>query len=58
MGKGNIKINLILNILGFALLIVGGVIIRFAKDEIFSILGGIVIAIAVGLISISRYMAK
>lgn len=58
MRKGNIKINLILDILGFTLLIVGGAIIRFAKDEVFSILGGIVIAIAVGLLSISRYIIK
>ena len=58
MRKGHVKISFILDVLGFISLIVGGAIVRFAKDEIVSILGGIVIAIGVGLLSISRYVAK
>ena len=50
--------SLILDFLGFALLILGGAMIRYAKDEVISIFGGIVIAIGVGLVSFSRYLLK
>lgn len=55
--KGMLKLPFIMDLLGFALLIVGGAIIRFAKDEVSSIFGGIVIAIGVALLSFSRYIA-
>jgi len=56
--KGMARVPFILDLLGFALLIVGGGLIRYAKDELISIFGGIVIAIGVGLLSFSRYIIK
>ncbi|MBI2669097.1 hypothetical protein HYX14_04615 [Candidatus Woesearchaeota archaeon] len=56
--KGAINLAVILDLLGFALLIVGGGMIRYAKDELISIFGGVVIAIGVGLLSFSRYITK
>ncbi len=56
--KGVINLGVILDLLGFALLIVGGGMIRYTKDELISIFGGIVIAIGVGLLSFSRYITK
>ena len=52
------RVPFILDLLGFALLIVGGGLIRYAKDELNSIFGGIVIAIGVGLLSFSRYILR
>ena len=56
--KGVARTALILDFLGFMLLIVGGGLIRYATDEVSSIFGGIVIAISVGLLSLSRYIGK
>ncbi len=56
--KGAFHLPVILDLLGFALLVVGGGMIRYAKDELISIFGGIVIAIGVGLLSFSRYIIK
>lgn len=56
--KGTLHLPVILDLLGFALLVVGGGMIRYAKDEFISIFGGIVIAIGVGLLSFSRYIIK
>ncbi len=56
--KGAMNLAVILDLLGFALLIVGGGMIRYAKDELISIFGGVIIAIGVGLLSFSRYIIK
>lgn len=56
--KGIARVPFILDLLGFALLIVGGGLIRYAKDELISVFGGVVIAIGVGLLSFSRYIIK
>jgi len=52
------RVPFVLDLLGFALLIVGGGLIRYAKDELISVFGGIVIAIGVGLLSFARYLPK
>lgn len=43
-----------LDIVGFALLLIGGAMIRFAKDEVFSIIGGFVLAGGVAVLSLTR----
>ncbi|MBS3124501.1 hypothetical protein J4437_07795 [Candidatus Woesearchaeota archaeon] len=47
-----------MDIIGFALVILGAAMIRLAKDEIFSILGGFVMAGGVALLSITRLIQK
>lgn len=56
--KGITRAPFILDLLGFALVVVGGGLIRYAKEELISIFGGVVIAIGVGLLSFSRYIGK
>ncbi|HLC71011.1 MAG TPA: hypothetical protein VJI32_03335 [Candidatus Nanoarchaeia archaeon] len=56
--KGIAKVPFVLDLLGFVLLLVGGGMIRYAKDEIISIFGGMVMAVGVGLLSLSRYILK
>ena len=45
---------ILLDVIGFSLLIVGAAMIRFARDEIFSILGGFVLAGGVAVLSATR----
>ncbi|MBI2146168.1 hypothetical protein HYU22_02415 [Candidatus Woesearchaeota archaeon] len=47
-----------LDIIGFALVFLGAALIRFARDEIFSILGGFVMAGGVAVLSITRLIQK
>lgn len=56
--KGIARVPFILDFLGFALVVVGGGLIRYAREELISIFGGVVIAIGVGLLSFSRYIIK
>jgi len=57
--QGKAKTLLIaLDVLGFILLFIGAGIIRFAKDEVISILGGFVLAAAVAVLSITRAIGK
>ncbi len=55
--KANILI-VSLDVIGFALLLLGAVLIRYAKDEITSILGGFVLAGGVTLLSLTRLISK
>lgn len=47
-----------MDVIGFTLLFVGAGLIRYAKDEITSVLGGFVLAGAVTIISLTRLMYK
>lgn len=55
--KSNILL-IALDIIGFALLFVGGALIRFSKEEVLSILGGFVLAGGVAVLSLSRLFSK
>jgi len=46
------------DIIAFILLIVGGGLVRYAPSEIISVLGGFVMAGAVTILSLSRYLGK
>ena len=52
------SVVLSLNVIGFALVLLGAGLIRFARDEIFSILGGFVMAGGVAVLSITRLIQK
>lgn len=57
--KGKINtLILSLDIIGFFLLLVGVALIRYARDEIVSILGGFVMAGGITLLSLTRLIAK
>ena len=47
-----------MDIVGFVLLLTGGVLIGFAKDEVSSIIGGFVLAGAVTILSLTRLLNK
>lgn len=47
-----------LDIIGFFLLVVGAAMIRYARDEIISILGGFVMAGGVTLLSLTRLLGR
>jgi hypothetical protein len=47
-----------LDIIGFALVLVGAAMIRYAKDELFTIIGGFVMAGGVAVLSITRLVKK
>jgi hypothetical protein len=47
-----------LDVIGFLLVFVGAGLIRFAKDELISILGGFVLAGGVAVISLTRFINK
>ena len=55
--KGN-ALLIGLDTVGFALLLVGGVMIRFATNDIFSIIGGFVLAGGVAVLSLTRLIPK
>ena len=57
--KGKLNVLLLsLDIIGFAILLIGAALIRFSKDEITSIIGGFVLAGAVAILSITRLIKK
>ena len=43
-----------LDVIGFLILLTGGALIRFAKDEVLAITGGFVLAGGVAVLSITR----
>lgn len=47
-----------LDVIGFALLLLGAGLIRYTKDEVTSILGGFVLAGGVTLLSLTRLIGK
>lgn len=55
MRKGSFTIKNGMDIVGFALLILGGIMLRYGKDEFTAISGGFVIAGGMTIISLSRY---
>jgi len=44
----------VLDVIGFSLLVLGAAMIRFAQEELFSILGGFVLAGGVAVLSVTR----
>ncbi len=55
------KINTLIlgmDVVGFALVLAGTGLIRYAKDEIISILGGFVLAGGVTVIGLTRLISK
>ncbi|MEK6848566.1 MAG: hypothetical protein AABX65_02955 [Nanoarchaeota archaeon] len=56
--KGASSIVMALDVIGFVLLVIGGALIRFSKDEVISILGGFVLAGGVTIISITRIIGR
>jgi len=57
--KGKLNVLLLsLDIIGFAILLIGAALIRFSKDEITSIIGGFVLVGAVAILSITRLIKK
>lgn len=52
--KGASSLIIVLGIVGFGLVILGGALVRYSKDEVISILGGLVMAAGVTTLSISR----
>jgi len=55
------KINSLImgfDILGFATIFLGSVLIRFSKDEVTPIIGGLVMAIGVAVLGVSRLIPK
>ena len=55
--KGN-ALLIGLDIIGFALLIIGGVLIRYSGSDVFSIIGGFVLAGGVAILSLTRLIPK
>lgn len=57
--KGKLNVLLLsLDIIGFCLLAVGAGLIRFAKDEVITILGGFVLAGGVTILSLTRLLNR
>ncbi len=46
----------VLDFIGFGLIFLGAVMTRYAKEEVVSISGGIIVAIGLALLAISRYV--
>ena len=47
-----------MDVIGFALILLGAGMIRLAKDEILAILGGFVLAGGVAVLGITRFLSK
>ena len=47
-----------MDVIGFALIFVGGALIRFSKEDISSIVGGFILAGGVAILSITRLISK
>ena len=56
--KGQNKLIIALDVVGFVLIGVGAALIRFAKDDIISILGGFVMGGGITILSITRLIKK
>jgi len=56
-GKGGVFI-LALCIISFALLFIGAVVLRYASNKPVSYLGGLIMAAAITLLAISRWMPR
>ena len=56
--KGLSPIIIAMDVIGFALILLGAGMIRFAKDEILAILGGFVLAGGVAVLGITRFLSK
>ncbi len=55
--KGNTSI-IIIDVMAFFLMAVGAGLVRYAQNEVVSISGGVIVAIGLALLSISRYLIK
>lgn len=53
--KGSVAI-VTLDVIGFGLIFVGAVITRYARDEVLSISGSVIVAVGLALLAISRYV--
>jgi len=51
--KGNIT-KIILDVLGFVLILGGSLLVRYNSSDKIGIIGGILVAIGVGLLSLAR----
>ena len=56
--KGINSLIIGLDIVGFALIVVGGALIRYSKDEVLALIGGFVLAGGVTVLSITRLIGK
>ncbi|MEK6952636.1 MAG: hypothetical protein AABX29_06490 [Nanoarchaeota archaeon] len=52
--KGQHITKIILDVLGFILILGGSLLVRYNPNDKISIIGGILVAIGVGLLSLSR----
>lgn len=51
-------LNLALDIIGFALVVAGATLLRYASHELLSILAGAIVAVGLTILSASRYFIK
>ncbi len=58
MTKKGTYLSVGLDIVGFALLLVGGALIRFSGNDVFSIIGGFVLAGGVAVLSLTRLIPR
>lgn len=56
--SGKLNVIILLDAVGFTLLFVGAALIRFSKDEVISLLGGFVLAGAVTVLTLTRFVSK
>ncbi|MBI4155264.1 hypothetical protein HY498_04225 [Candidatus Woesearchaeota archaeon] len=56
--KGFSNLLIALDVVGFGLILLGGALIRYSKDEVISILGGLVMAGGVVVLGLSRLVVK
>lgn len=54
--KGNSKLNLVFNLSGIVLMIVGIVIVKLATHPLVEILAGILVTIGFGLVAGAKYV--
>jgi len=52
--KAEIKIKVLIDILGFLLILGGSLLVRYSSAEQVSIVGGILVSIGVGLLALAR----
>ncbi|MBI4448958.1 hypothetical protein HY641_02950 [Candidatus Woesearchaeota archaeon] len=56
--QDNLNFIIAMDIIGFALLFVGAGLIRYSKDEVISIIGGFVLAGAVTVLTLTRWLSQ
>jgi len=56
-GKAN-SLLISLDIIGFVIIFIGAALIRYSSNEVYSILGGFVMAGGVAVLSLSRLIPK